>query len=141
METTYDSCLFLIWASSSKRSLLISFKNAFSIFGWSNWSYNSSTYSLGILSFVVFSLNFLIDLAIELFRPFFRSLNVSGPTALKRFIQLQINAGLIIPSCKVISLYESSLVKYNSTTNNFFWKNIFLFFWEQIILRLHISYT
>ena len=94
------------FASSSKRSLLSSFKKAFSILNFRSSSSSSFTYSAlvsteGSSDGTIFG--FLHDLSNIFFRPFLCGLNASGPAARKRLTQLVIIQGLVIPSCNAKS--------------------------------------
>ena len=99
-EAVDDSRCFFRRVSSSKRSLLNSFKYAFSILSLSSSS--SSSLTCSALVSTGFSPSylegFLHSLISNVFlRPFFLGLKASGPAILKSLTHFTINDGLLIP--------------------------------------------
>ena len=121
------------------RCPLHSFKNAFSILNFRSSSSSSLTCS-ALVSTEVLSNGLLCVVLSNLFNVFFRpflcGLNASEPAVRKRWTQLTIKDGLVMPSCRAKSWYEISLDKYNSTTESFFRKNIYYFFENAVNFHL-----
>ena len=128
--------LFFQKTSSSKRSLLSSFKYAFSILSLSNSSSSCFTCSTIVSTETISAGSILLDnlfyYSNDIFHPFFFVHKSSGPAILKSFTYLTIGVGLCILSWMANSWYETSLVRYNSTTWSLYSKVKYSFFLERI---------